>query len=75
VDTIIDRTGNTERYSSYCKGYGESHPSAHNQKTKTSFELDGGDLKDPEDFSLKEIQRLLLLNQLEIRTKFRARKA
>lgn len=74
VDTIIDRTGNTERYSSYCKGYGESHPSAHNQKTKTSFELDGGDPKEPTDFSLKEIQSLLLLTQLEIRTKFRKRK-
>lgn len=75
VDTIIDRSGKTERYSSYCKGYGESHPSAHNQKTKPSFELDGGDFKDPTDFSLEEIQRLLLLNQLELRTKSRRRKA
>lgn len=75
VDTLIERSGKTFRYSSYCKGYGESHPSAHNQKTKPSFELDGADPRIPEDFSLKEIQNLLLLNQLELRTKSRKRKA
>lgn len=75
VETIIERSGNSERYSSYCKGYGESHQSAHNQKTKPSFELDGGDFKDPVDFRLQEIQRLLLLTQLELRTKNFIRKA
>lgn len=29
------------RYSSYCKGYGESHPSNHSKKTMPSAELDG----------------------------------
>lgn len=29
------------RYSGYTKGYGESHPSAHKQRTKPSSELDG----------------------------------
>jgi hypothetical protein len=32
---------NSEPYSGYCKGYGESHPSAHSKKTKPSSELDG----------------------------------
>jgi len=71
VDTLIDRSGNSERYSSYCKGYGESHPSAHYKKTPPSFELDGKNAKDPSDFSLNEICRLFVLNRLEIRLKFR----
>lgn len=75
VETIIERSGNSERYSSYCKGYGESHQSAHYQKTKPSFELDGGDYRDPIAFKLEEIQSLLLLTQLEVRTKFRRREA
>lgn len=75
VETIIERSGNSERYSSYCKGYGESHQSAHNQKTKPSFELDGGDFRDPVDFDLQEISSLLLLTQLEVRLKNRYRKA
>lgn len=75
VETIIERSGNSERYSSYCKGYGESHQSAHYQKTKPSFELDGGDYRNPVDLTLQEIQSLLLLTQLEVRTKFRRRKA
>lgn len=74
VETIIERSGNSERYSSYCKGYGESHQSAHNQKTKPSFELDGGDFKDPIDLRLEEISSLLLLTQLEVRLKNRSRK-
>jgi hypothetical protein len=61
--------GNSNRYSSYCKGYGESHPSAHRQKTKPSFELDGE--QDDKDFlNLREISNLLVLTQLEVWTKF-----
>lgn len=37
---FLERRGNSQPYSSYCKGYGESHPSAHRQKTKFSSELD-----------------------------------
>jgi hypothetical protein len=73
VETLIERSGNTERYSSYCKGYGESHPSAHIKRSPPSFELDGKDDKDPSDFSLMEICKLLILNQLEIRLKFQKR--
>lgn len=45
VDKIIerDKKQSTERYSGYCKGYGESHPNAHRHKTKPSFELDGSE--------------------------------
>jgi hypothetical protein len=61
--------GRSERYSSYCKGYGESHPSAHRKKTKPSQELDGE--KEDKDFlKLRDIRNLLILTQLEIRAKF-----
>lgn len=61
--------GNSERYSSYCKGYGESHPSAHKKKTKPSFELDG-ETEEKDFIRLDEIPNLLLLTQLEVWTKF-----
>lgn len=38
---FLTRSKNTTPYSGYCKGYGESHPSAHKRKTKPSAELDG----------------------------------
>jgi hypothetical protein len=38
---FLKRRDNSVRYSSYTKGYGESHPSAHRQRTKPSAELDG----------------------------------
>jgi hypothetical protein len=43
VSTIFERPriSQSERYSGYTKGYGESHGSAHRQKTKPSMELDG----------------------------------
>lgn len=70
VSIRFDRKkGSSERYSSYCKGYGESHPSAHRQKTKPSFELDG----EPEDkdfLKLQDLPNLLILTQLEVWTKF-----
>jgi len=74
IDTLIERSGKTVRYSSYCKGYGESHPSSHKQKVRPSAELDGKDLGDPEDFSLQEILRLLVLNQLELITMSRKKR-
>jgi len=69
VDTLYERNGNSERYSSYCKGYGESHPSAHYKKSKPSAELDGEDPQIPEDFSLQDLRILLILNQLNLRQK------
>lgn len=60
--------GQSERYSSYCKGYGESHPSAHYKKTKPSSELDG-ETEDRDFLSLTDIGNLLILTQLEMRAK------
>ena len=61
--------GTSEKYSSYCKGYGESHPSAHYKKTKQSIELDG-EAEDRVYLSLTDIQSLLILTQLEMRAKY-----
>jgi len=70
VDNLIDRSkGNSQRYSSYTKGYGESHLSAHSQRTKPSFELDG-DNSEKEYLNLKDISTLLVLTQLELWTKY-----
>ena len=38
---FLKRRKDSQPYSSYCKGYGESHPSAHSQKLKPSAEYDG----------------------------------
>lgn len=70
LSTRFDRVkGTSERYSSYCKGYGESHPSAHYKKTKPSFELDG-ETEDREYLSLTDISELLVLVQLETRARY-----
>jgi len=69
IDSIFERNGNSERYSAYCKGYGESHPSAHYKKTRPSAELDGEERKEPKDFRLKELQQLLILTKLNLKPK------
>jgi len=38
---LLERRKGSDPYSGYCKGYGESHPSAHSKKTGPSPELDG----------------------------------
>jgi len=43
VDSVFERSQNSIRYSSYCKGYGESGRSVRRQKTRYSFELDRDD--------------------------------
>jgi len=40
IDSILERSSLTVPYDSYCKGYGESHPSQHHKKTRISPELD-----------------------------------
>jgi len=47
---LLERRKGSEPYSGYCRGYGESHPSAHSKKTKPSPELDG----DGSNFLLSE---------------------
>lgn len=43
VNTVFERSQNSVRYSSYCKGYGESGRSVRKQKTAFSYELDRDD--------------------------------
>lgn len=68
LDSFIERSEKTERYSSYCKGYGESHPSTHKRKTRPSAELDGQE-PEPQAIRLSELKRLLYLNQLNLKPK------
>jgi len=71
VDDLLERSRGTIRYSSYCKGYGESSRMGRCQRTRPSAELDGEavDLEKENliKFSLLEIERLLRLVQLEIK--------
>jgi hypothetical protein len=41
VDSLIERSKDSVRYSSYCKGYGESGPTGRRKKSRPSAELDG----------------------------------
>jgi hypothetical protein len=50
---FLKRNDNSEPYSSYCKGYGESHPAAHRKKLKPSAELFGSG-QDP--YELEELK-------------------
>lgn len=53
VATLINRPPfRTERFSSYTKGYGESHESSRMKRTKPSEELDGSDRPDKEERNL-----------------------
>lgn len=73
VTSVYEREKNSStRYSSYCKGYGESSRMGRRKKTAPSFELDGSteEIKIGSEFSsLLNIQRYLRLNLLEIRLK------
>lgn len=46
VDVKISRNGNSIRYSSYCKGYGEGSGTARTGRTRQCFELDGEETQD-----------------------------
>lgn len=75
IDSFIDRNGNSERYSGYCKGYGESHPSAHYKKTRPSAELDGEEAQELQPIRLKELSQLIILNKLNLKPKALRRKS
>jgi len=67
----FERRQFSHRYSSYCKGYGESHPSAHRLKSKTSSELDGDgsswlDSEEDQLFRICTDQFHVLSNYLEL---------
>lgn len=61
LDLFLERSRGTSRYSSYCKGYGESSRMGRRQKTPPSAELDGEpvDLEEElETVPLSELTRL-----------------
>jgi len=64
LDVFCERSSGTRRYSSYCKGYGESHRTLHKKKTRPSFELDGSLTEVKESFLLN-LSQLLHLNLTE----------
>lgn len=75
VNSIIDRSQSSVRYSSYCKGYGEGGRSARHQSTRYSYELDRDDSEtEPEEFfsfgtSIHDQEDLFYLEQLIRREK------
>lgn len=72
LESIYERRkGSSSRYSSYTKGYGESHPSARKVKTKPSAELDGQTEDKELSISLIDISKYLVINQLKLLKKQR----
>lgn len=76
VDVIIERNGNSVRYSSYCKGYGEGTGTARRGKTPPSFELDGEETTEwtlgSQDLTLQEFsQNVFLIAHFEWLKRFR----
>lgn len=67
LDTFNERESNSERYSSYCKGYGEGGSLARVQRTPFSFELDGDETQEPSfRFNLIESSKYnQILTQIE----------
>jgi len=71
LDVFLERESKSSRYSSYCKGYGESGRLGRRVKTRPSAELDGEDEDRPEvEIPLVEIPDLLILTMLEISRKY-----
>lgn len=73
LDVFLEREKSSIRYSSYCKGYGESSSMGRRRKTRPSAELDGEDERPEAQIELSEIQNLLYLNLLEIKRKLSQR--
>jgi len=74
LDVFLERTKGTSRYSSYCKGYGESSRMGRRQKTKPSAELDGEpvNLEEEQSFvQLRDLPRLfdLILKEIKYQSK------
>lgn len=67
LDIFLERSGNSEPYSGYCKGYGEG-TSPGPKKTPYDYELDGEEYAEPRppEFNLLEVQAYQrILNSLE----------
>jgi len=75
VDVIIERSGNSVRYTSYCKGYGEGTGTARKGRTPECFELDGEEAPEwvlSEQLSAKELaQEAFLLAHFEWLKRFK----
>lgn len=71
VNDLIDRSKGNVRYSSYCKGYGESSHMGRRQKTRPSAELDGVPVDLEKETSTKvplnQIGRVLQIELLELK--------
>lgn len=71
LDVLLERSKNTTRYSSYCKGYGESSRMGRRQKTRPSAELDGEDVDLQKDqtvrLELTQISQILTAVLLELK--------
>jgi len=76
IDTLIERSKGNERYSSYCKGYGESSHMGRRQKTRPSSELDG----EPVDLDRENITLIpwdlvpLVQTTIQLERKYRPKK-
>lgn len=62
LDVLLERSKNTNRYSSYCKGYGESSRMGRRLKSRPSAELDG----EPVDLEKDKMMNLDLLRISQI---------
>jgi hypothetical protein len=71
LDVLFERSKGTIRYSSYCKGYGESSHMGRRQKTRPSAELDGESVDLEKDQTVKldlsNIGQILTAVLLEIK--------
>jgi hypothetical protein len=78
IDNLIERNKGTLRYSSYCKGYGESRQTGRCKKTRFSAELDGEPVNLENEslikLPLQKIERILQLTMLEIKYTFQKRR-
>jgi len=71
LDVLMERSKGTERYSSYCKGYGESSRLGRRKKLRPSAELDGEPVDLEKDkmmnLDLQRISQILSAVLLEIK--------
>jgi len=76
LNVLLERSTGTNRYSSYCKGYGESSRMGRRQKTGPSAELDGEPVDLEEDKSMRlDLNNIsLILSAVLLETKYTASK-
>jgi hypothetical protein len=67
LETLMKRSGNSEPYSSYCKGYGQDGHRSRVSKTRYSPELDGSTIEpEPPRIPLEDLETFVdILNAIE----------